>query len=315
MKNWFKYITIMFAGAGLLTISCEDSNTVVDQVVDGTERGAVLRTANLVSNELPIGDASAGFSVELEVQDEENGALVSSVDVYVGFRDNTDLVGPGTDVEESLFGSVEASTFTTGPFGLPRFSYTATLSEMLAHVGRTEADITGGDQFTIRFELVLSDGRRYSFADNTGTLTGSFFSSPFLYTPTVTCPVSSDSFVGDYLIEQISAEVDGPTLSTGTIVTLSVGETSVARVFQTANYPNYCSDLRDFTIELICGEINIPNQNSGCACGDGGDWFTNPIVKETYDPEDDSVFLVTFTDDAQSNCSSPAQTTYRFTKQ
>jgi len=305
----------MFAGVGLLATSCEDSNTPVDQVVAGTERGAVLRTANLVSNELPIGDASAGFSVELEVQDEENGALVSSVDVYVGFRDNTDEVGPGTDVEETLFGSVEASTFTTGPFGLPRFSYTATLSEMLAHVGRTEADITGGDQFTIRFELVLIDGRRYSFADNTGTLTGSFFSSPFLYTPTVTCPVSSDSFVGEYLIEQISAEIDGPTLSTGTVVTLEVGETSVARVFQTANYPLYCSALRDFTIELICGEINIPNQNSGCACGDGGDWFTNPTVKETYDPEDDSVFLVTFTDDTQADCASPAQTTYRFTKQ
>lgn len=315
MKNWFKHISILFTGAALLTISCEDSNKVVDQVVDGTERGAILRTANLISNELGIGDATAGFSVELEVQDEENGALVSSVNVYVGFRDNTDLVGPGTDVAETLFGSVDASTFTTGPFGLPRFTYSATLSEMLSHVGRTEADITGGDQFTIRFELVLTDGRTYSFADNTGTLTGSFFRSPFLYTPTVTCPVASDKFVGDYLIEQVSPYVDGPTLSDGSVVTLAVGSTSVTRVFQTANYPDYCSTLRDFTIELICGEINIPNQNSGCACGDGGDWFTNPTVKETYDPNDDSVFLVTFTDDAQSNCSSPAQTTYRFTKQ
>ena len=146
---------------------CEDSDTPVDQVVAGTQRGAILRTSNLISNELPIGVDGGNFSVELEVQDSENGNLVSTVEVFVGFRDNTDDVGPGTDVDESLFGTVSSSTFTTGEFGLPRFTFTATLDELLCQVGRTADQITGGDQFTIRFELVLTDGRRYSFAEHT----------------------------------------------------------------------------------------------------------------------------------------------------
>ena len=54
MKNWFKYITTLFAGAALLATSCEDPDVVVDEVTAGTERGAVLRTVNLISNELPI---------------------------------------------------------------------------------------------------------------------------------------------------------------------------------------------------------------------------------------------------------------------
>lgn len=306
---------ILLVGAASMVISCDDGDAVVDQVTTETERGAILRTVNLISSELPIGVESGNFSVELEVQDSENGNLVNQVEVYIGFRDNTETVGLGTNVQESLYTTISSSEFKTGPFGLPRFNFSVTLPNMLNHIGRTNEDIYGGDEFTVRFELVLTDGRRYSYEDNTGTLTGSFFSSPFLYTPKVTCPLDTNKFVGQYLIEQISGLIDGPTLSDGSIVTLEIGESSVTRVFQTANYPLYCASLRDFTIEFICGEIQIPSQSSGCSCSDGSDWFTDPEVRETYDPNDDSIFLITFTDDTQGDCGSPAQTTYRFTKQ
>ncbi len=171
------------------------------------------------------------------------------------------------------------------------------------------------DQFSVRFELVLSDGRRFSSAQNSGTLTQTFFASPFLYTPTVTCQVTANQFVGNYLIEQTTPYVDGPTLSDGTVVTLVVGTTSVERVFQTANYAAYCSTLAPFKFNLECGKVSIPNQSSNCVCASGDDWFTDPLVKSTYDINDDSVFEITFTDDAQSDCGSPTQTTYRFTKQ
>lgn len=310
MKNWFKHISILFVGAALLTISCEDSNTVVDQVVAGTERGAILRTANLISNELPIGDSSAGFSVELEVQDEENGALVSSVEVYIGFRDNSDDVGPGTDVAESLYGTVDASTFTTGPFGLPRFSYAATLTEMLSFVGRTEADITGGDQFTVRFELVLTDGRRYSFADNTGTLTGSFFRSPFLYTPTVICPIPATAFVGDYTLAVNTSPIGGVPVWSETTVTLSVGASSTQRVFSAT----YLGGLgigngpREFAFDLICGNIfPISGQASGLACSDNI-LFGPAVAGEdpgTYDITDDTTFTIVFAEDESNGCGGP----------
>jgi len=45
------------------------------------------------------------------------------------------------------------------------------------------------------------------------------------------------------------------------------------------------------------------------------EWWGPATTPETYDVSDDNVILLTFTDDVQSNCGSPAQTTYRFTKQ
>lgn len=312
---------LLLASATALTVftfnSCDDGNAVVDEVFDNTTSGIVLRTVNVISNELPIGKSDANFSVEVEMQDVENGALVDHLEVYVSFRDNTVEEGD-TDydvLDEAPAGTIPSSEFYPGPYGFPRATYTLTLDDMLSLLSVNSDILDGGDQFYVRFVAVLTDGRSFSNTDNTDTSTGSFFASPFLYTPSVTCPVESTLFVGDYLIEQTSGLVDGPTLSDGEIVTLVVGETSVERVFQTANYPDYCTTLRDFTIELICGEIKIPTQNSGCACTSGGDWFSDPIVRETYDPNDDSVFLITFTDDTQSDCSSPVQTTYRFTKQ
>ncbi|NHF58246.1 hypothetical protein FK220_002755 [Flavobacteriaceae bacterium TP-CH-4] len=168
--------------------ACDEGDAIVDDVTANTERGAILRTVNLISNELPLGQEDANFSVEVEVQDVESGDLVNTIEVYLGFRDNTVEEG-GTDLDkdEILITTLDVASFSIGEFGFPRTTYTITVPEMLAALGLDNDDIDGSDQFTIRFELVLDDGRRYSFANNSGTLTGSFFSSPFLYTPAVVC--------------------------------------------------------------------------------------------------------------------------------
>lgn len=123
---------------------------------------------------------------------------------------------------------------------------------------------------------------------------------------------------GEYLIEQVSAEIDGPTLATGTVVDVSY-VSATQRSFPTTNYPNYCTPEMDFVFNLvggITGEIVVPTQNSVCSCGDPSNWF-GPAdgANETYDLNDDSVFFVTFADDVQENCGPVADTTYRFTKQ
>lgn len=290
-----------------LALGCDEGDTVVDDVVANTTRGAALRTINIISNDLPIGVADAGFAVDLEIQDGEEGALVSTIDVFIAFRDNTVETGAeDLDVAEGLFTTISSDTFEPGPFGLPRTSFSASLTEMLTFTGVAESDLFGGDQFQIRFELVFSDGRTFSSTNsNPGNLGGSFFISPFLYFPTVSCPIPETSFVGSYLIEQTSALVDGFTLSSETATTLSIGETPTRRVFDTFNYPSFCATNNPFAFDLICGAIAIPNQNSNCVCGDGADWFTDPEERETYRLNDDSSFSITFTDDAQSDCGSP----------
>ena len=171
MKINYKYFSLL-AFASLLISSCDEGDAVVDDVTANTTRGAILRTVSVTSNELPIGVAEGFFGVDLEVQDVSNGNLVDAIDVYANFKDNTPNNGKGATSAEVLVESVSNSVFTVGVNGYPRLSYQITLPELLSGTGVSESDIDGGDEFRVRFELVLNDGRRFSFAQNSGTLTG-----------------------------------------------------------------------------------------------------------------------------------------------
>ncbi|MBA4746701.1 MAG: hypothetical protein H2058_15740 [Muricauda sp.] len=172
--------------------SCDDGDAVIDEVFANTTSGIVLRTVNVESDELPIGQSDSYFAVELEMQDEEDGALVESLDVYVSFKDNTIEEG-GTDFSaaEVQVGTVSSSEFTIGEYGFPRYSYSITLPEMLSTLSVSESNLDGGDVFSIRFAANLVDGRTFSNGQNTDTSTGSFFASPFQYNATVVCPPST----------------------------------------------------------------------------------------------------------------------------
>lgn len=130
------------------------------------------------------------------------------------------------------------------------------------------------------------------------------------------CPLEAD-FTGDYLIEELTAYVDGPTLATGTVVTVyQIDGFEFQRGFMTANYVNYCSTPTEFIFELKCGDVVIPEpgNQSNCSCG-GNLWFTDPTNHSSYTLDDDSYFEVTFTNDAYNDCGAPVETTYSFTKQ
>lgn len=326
MKINYKFFTAL-ALTSLMFTSCDEGDVVVDDVTGNTQRGAILRTVNLISNELPIGKADASFSVELEVQSDQNGELVDNIEVYLGFRDNTVEDGADDlDKDEQLIATLPKSNFTIGEFGLPRTSYSITLAEMLSTTGVNEADLDGGDQFSIRFELVLNDGRRFSFAQNSGNLTGSYFSSPFLYTPTVICEVPADKFVGTYLLTTDASTPSpaggGATWTGGGVeVTLSVGETSSQRIFEAV----YLADLgftgaNEFVFDLVCGEVVIASaQSTGLACV-ASILFGPPIdgqANGTYDitAADDSVITLWFAEDETADCGPAANISGMLVKQ
>lgn len=321
MKKYLNYISrTILAGTVLFFASCEDGDQVFDQIQSNVERGAVLRTVDLTSNELPIGKADARFAATLEAQTQEEGDNVSQIEVYVGFRDNTVEEGAeDKDVAEALFSTIPSSEFYTGEFGYPRVDVSVALSEMLNFTGVAEEDLFGGDQFEVRFELVLDDGRRFSFADNSGTLTGSFFSSPFLYTPTVVCPVESDMFVGQYMIEQVTPGIFASnTWGDGTIVELSIGETSTQRVFSAVYLPDFGigNGPREFKFDLVCETVLVPGgQASGLQCSGGilfGPPQDNPVG--LYDKDDDTTFTIVFRDDETDDCGGGVDAEVRLTK-
>ena len=133
------------------------------------------------------------------------------------------------------------------------------------------------------------------------------------------CPVPSDYFVGSYLIEQMTPQIDGYSLSHGSVVEVYIpaGASSTVRAFQTEAYITYCSgSFFEFRVNMVCNEFIVPSQNTTCACGNFSDWWSAATTPDTYDiGAGDDVLFVTFTDDTQADCGTPAQTQYRFTKQ
>jgi len=201
MKNILKFVLVLSLTVSIT--SCGEDEKVVDGVFDGVESGAVLRTINLISNEIAIGAVEPqSFGVEIEEQDAEEGALLANVDVWISFTDESE----GTTTTEVLLENVGAEEFSTDtPFGLPRTTLMYSFAEMLAAVGIDEADTFGGDSFSIRLALNLTDGRQFTDTNTAGVVTGGFFASPFRYVVNLVCQVPDDYLTGNYTVQRTSS--------------------------------------------------------------------------------------------------------------
>jgi len=187
----------MTFSVAIFMVACQESDNAIDAVFDGTTKGAIIRTVSLNSGEFNSYDLNSAFDVDIEVQDEQNGGLMEKVNVYLGFK--------GTEV---LATTLTASSFTTGPFGLPRANIRITLSEAVAALGLSSSQYTGGDALPVRLELVLTDGRSFSGDDASGSLQGSYFSSPFRYNTVIKC-IPTSAVPGIYTISMVDSYGDG----------------------------------------------------------------------------------------------------------
>ncbi len=162
MKNYIKTILLTFM-IGFVS-SCEDPDNPIYTVLEDYTKGAILRTIEIESGEFNSYDLNSFFAATIEEQDAENGALLQSVDVYVGFKG-----------AEALIETIQSSAFTTGPFGLPRTRIQVTLQQGINALGLSSSDYTGGDTMPIRLALNLTDGRVFTSQDAGGALQGQRF--------------------------------------------------------------------------------------------------------------------------------------------
>ncbi|MDC7995984.1 hypothetical protein [Altibacter sp. HG106] len=307
-------------------VGCEEE-LVVDDVTNGTTRGAVLRTITpIAANEIAVGAESSEvvFDVTLEEQDAQNGDLLESVDVFATFTDNSPDNGDTTGAtvgSEVLLRSIPASEWTDGPFGLPRYNLVITAGDFYSAFGLAGDNIFGGDNFTTRLQLNLTDGRTFSVNNAGSIITGGFFNSPFQYiTPTV-CPVEADEFVGAYALTSQTPGVLGFNVFASDLVAdISAGDTSVDRMFMYQYLPDagVGQGPVPFRFQLVCNTIIIPNaQPTGLQCSSG--LLVGPAPSGTlgsYTTGDDSVFTLVFTDNINSDCGEgPVDVTAVFTKQ
>lgn len=135
------------------------------------------------------------------------------------------------------------------------------------------------------------------------------------------CPLPVDFATGNYLLTQVNPiGADGPILENNVVRPVIAHDPAnpLARRFTSFNFPMFCSTTRNnFTFQLVCGEVTIPAGNtSNCICTQGVPYnFGAPTVNATFDPTNDSVITITFTDDSTQNCGAPQQMTYTLTKQ
>ncbi|UGU14461.1 hypothetical protein LS482_12195 [Sinomicrobium kalidii] len=202
-----KYISkLLFVSLSSFILSCEGDKTV-DSVYDDVTRGAILRTIEITSEETPYNyntssfEAGSGFTVILQEDDYEDGALLQEVRAYIRFQDNTELADSddeGISTDDILYTTIPASEFTPDEEDMPGYTFSISVAEMIATTGIDETEVKGGDNWAVSFELELTDGRVFSRSTVGNTVSGGvFFASPFTYNVEIPC-VITESLAGTH---------------------------------------------------------------------------------------------------------------------
>jgi len=197
----------MFAVITLTVMGCNKPDNTIYDVYDNISYGAVLRTLDDgAQRTFKISDLNAEFVVNFEEQDEKYGDLLDKVNVYLTFKDNTIATG-GQDHSgaKTLFSSIAANQFTQSSNGLPETTLSIKLGDALNAFNLVAGQYDGGDTFVVDLELILTDGRKFSAGDVSGTLLQSYFTSPFQYIATIVCPPVG----GDYIVKMHDSYGDG----------------------------------------------------------------------------------------------------------
>lgn len=239
MKYLKNYIVLAL---GLLVVSaCSEDDKVTDEIVATTTRGAVIRTITIDPNAFDLFDASSVWTITAEYQDITDGDLFSDIDVYVNFVDNTDFNGT-TTTTETLLTTIPASSFTGGPNGLPRGTFSIVYGEALSALGvpNDPGSVTGGDQINIRLAVNLTDGRSFTDVDATGNVSGgSFFSSPYAYRANIVCPPTTPT-PGTWSIEMQDSFGDG---WNGASLDVTIDGTTTQYTFTTGSTASFTFDV------------------------------------------------------------------------
>lgn len=252
----YKILTIALPLGALMLSSCDDGDKIIDEITDTTTRGAVLRTIE-TNGVLDRFDTSTTFDFTFEEQDPEGGDLLETVDLFLGFDDNTEGNGT-TERDELLLRTYMPGDFTDGPFGLPRASYSTTLADALTALDIEEGEFDGGDAIEFRLVLNLTDGRSFTNSDNTGTITGAFFSAPFFYGPIIAC-IPPEPIPGEYELDMVDSFGDGwngAAISVnidGTVTEYTVTEDEATSASDTFTVP---PGTTTFTLDFISGDFD-----------------------------------------------------------
>lgn len=160
------FITLLMA-----FVSCEDdNNNDLSNITEQSSTGAVVEIVSTTNNSISSETEEGSLETTLEYRDGENGTLLSQMNVYLTFFDNSTSEGDSSQAivnQEVALSTIDASAFEIGVNGFPVYNLNISASEFYDATNNTAESTAASDIFTTRFELVLTDGRIFS-STNTG---------------------------------------------------------------------------------------------------------------------------------------------------
>ncbi|SMO67038.1 hypothetical protein SAMN06265379_104275 [Saccharicrinis carchari] len=302
MKNIFK---LLFAFSVLLVTSCDNDPDL--RMPDTTDGFLPRIDINAVAGSSLV-DASniddVVFAMDLGIEDGFTKTTASRYDLIVKYG----------KLDKSYVTAVVEADVKLGAV-----SYT--IDEVVAALGVNKANIAVGESMVFALDVTLASGKKLpAFVNGNSTYSSSVLSLPNvspIANYAVACGIFAD-FTGNYKVEYVSG-AQGTVFGygifeEGEIVEMkSTGYTSRQFGF---SYLFGDFGLVDLKLELSCGDILVQHSKSGIGCGGPGLNLgpTNTIY--SYDPNDDSELMISFTENIDAGCGgSPQEVVLRLVKQ
>ncbi len=150
----------------IITACSSDESSPLD-ILDQADQGALIVALETQNNAISGETLDGSLEVLLEYSDSEQGQLLDKMNIYTTFRDNSDDGDSAEAIlEEVLLKSVDNTEFENGANNLPTYQMNITSQEFMSITNNTNESIGNGDEFFTRLELVLTDGRTFSFAES-----------------------------------------------------------------------------------------------------------------------------------------------------
>lgn len=213
-----------------LSINCSSDDKAINIVTEQIERGAVLRNVQRISKDFIHQDFDSSFSLLIEEQDLEDGGLLDFVRIYISYQDQNESNGINS-TNELIVRDIPKSDFFIGEFGLPRTMIDLSYQDAIETLEINSEMILPGDQFALRLEIHLTDGRTFSTDTGSASILTDFcfFKSPYRYVISVIEPMADDFYTGTYSYSLVSGNAINSDPAEG-IATLSSNEFSNTRI-------------------------------------------------------------------------------------
>ena len=318
-------IGILFVFTALVVLSCKDDSLSPIITFDQAGKGAYVKLTKLVAGEYDLANFNdSKFEYEVEFVSEKKGADIASYDVYVKFVDNNPDNGDSS-ADEKLYKSFGKSDLSVVASGLNGLTVSIPMKDVASLLGVAQADIKARDIFSFRGELKTDGGAVFTHDNSTSAINGPAFQGFFDFSSKVTCPLSDDQFVGEYVLTYVEdpqafgVSAFGPDGMTVTLEPIDGSTTLRKFSYEYLTELGIGQGAVDFTFDFVC-DVIIPNDGQVTALSCGAGDITLGSSKDggfsTFDLNDDSAFEITL-DDFQTDggCGvPPLKTVIKLTK-